>query len=587
MKRGIIILTVILLLFSCSAEAVKNDATEVVDTYVLDKLEYTAGLAIGVFDENDSMAKYYGFISREPHVDVTEDTVFEWGSVTKLLVWVSIMQLEEDGKLALTDAVNDYLPEHLQLEEKFGVPITIFHLMNHQAGFSETIMIPETTDQEAIPTLEEALIYHRPQEIYEPGTVVAYSNYGTALAGYVVEQISGQDFSAYVHEHIFAPLQMTDTALYPDWQDVPSVRDRRLANQSYDIMEDRDEELGHTLSYIELYPAGSCTGTLEDLMTFGQGLLPGTEESLLLFEKPETLDKIYTPTTYYVDTDIPRIAHGLWYELYGEGTWGHMGNTEGYTSHLVLDPEKGKGIAIMSNEQGETYFCCGLPEQFFGDYHIDSYHGETTDISGIYTSARARFDKGYGRILQYMGGFLPVKKTGDYGEYEIPITHQKMTTTDKDVYLLDNGNGFKSLHVYHEGKEGPVLEAYSSDVFKDSTWLFGIKVALFILFVLFVLISIVRLVYNLIMMVRKQRNFPFVSLFTVVTGFAVYQLLLSESLTSRLEAQIYTGVVLIGLVGTVLSAIFSYRQEEKYLFNIITAFVVLVNVVYWQWFMIS
>ena len=430
------------------------ESIDELDVQVTMHSDYTAGLALGEFTKDTREGKYYGYISRDPYMEVTEETVFEWGSVSKLLIWVSMMQLEEAGKIDFTDNINDYLPEDLQIEGKQGKTITLMDLMNHQAGFSETLYLPEQEDASKVRSLEEALKAYRPQMVFEPGQVTSYSNYGAALAGYIVERISGQDFADYVKQNIFVPLGMNLTALLPDRRDNPEVQARRAENQSYMIMEDLDEELGDALSYIELYPAGSCTGTLEDFITFGQALLPGSEGSIKLFKNPDTVKKIFEPTSYYNGDMIPRNAHGFWYLPYGEGVWGHGGNTGGYSATLTLDPKSGKGLVVMTNEVGETYFCYGLPEQYFGRYQLweEGLKGSSQvirheDISGVYTNARSHFNKGYGRILKYMGSLMPIIKTGN--EFFIPLVNTQVQQIGDRVYINHN-NGLTALLVFHK-----------------------------------------------------------------------------------------------------------------------------------------
>ena len=115
------------------------------------------------------------------------------------------MQLYEQGKLDLDADVNQYLD--FKIPDAFGKPITLKHIMTHTAGFEEQIKDLFSGGTEP-PNLGEYLKTHIPTRIYPPGTTPAYSNYATALAGYIVERVSGQPFNDYVTEHIFKPLQM-------------------------------------------------------------------------------------------------------------------------------------------------------------------------------------------------------------------------------------------------------------------------------------------------------------------------------------------------------------------------------------------
>ena len=99
--------------------------------------------------------------------------------------------------------------------------------MNHRAGFQEYYTDMMLRVDQPFVSLEESLRYDQPEQVFEPDTVTAYSNWGVALAGFIVERISGESFVDYVHENIFEPLGMKDSALASDLMDNPSVRERR------------------------------------------------------------------------------------------------------------------------------------------------------------------------------------------------------------------------------------------------------------------------------------------------------------------------------------------------------------------------
>jgi len=112
------------------------------------------------------------------------------------------MQLYEVGKLDLNTDIQTYLPEGF-FEKIDYKPITIINLFNHQAGFGDNIsnlFVYEVSDDYSLESsLKDLLV----EQVYEPGTITAYSNFSTALAGLIVERISGIEFYNYVHKNIF------------------------------------------------------------------------------------------------------------------------------------------------------------------------------------------------------------------------------------------------------------------------------------------------------------------------------------------------------------------------------------------------
>ena len=120
------------------------------------------------------------------------------------------MQLVEQGKLNLDADVNDYLDFHIP--PAFGKPITLRNLMTHTPGFREATKDLISTDSAHAIPLAAYVPSHLPARIYPPGTIPAYSNYGTALAGYIVQRVSGEPFAEYIAHHIFEPLGMAHSA---------------------------------------------------------------------------------------------------------------------------------------------------------------------------------------------------------------------------------------------------------------------------------------------------------------------------------------------------------------------------------------
>lgn len=353
-----------------------------IESFVAEHKDTTAGMAVSVFDQSSVIYhNYFGYSDIENMVTVDQDTVFEWGSITKLLVWVSAMQLWEKGMLELDADIRQYLPEGFLQNLNYDTPVTMLNLMNHNAGFENTALGMFTHREEEICSLEEYLTNVQPQQVFAPGEVTAYSNWGVALAGFVVEQISGVPFYDYVQENIFAPLGMEHSALNADLSDNPWVKQQWEKLKCYTT----DAELiPERMKYINAYPAGMCTSTIEDFETFARALL--NRESAL-FQNPATYDTFMSPSAYFGDTDIPLIYHGLWEGgSYGVSVIGHGGSTYGCSSYLLLDLQNRVGMVVMTNQYGEIDYNCEMPELLFG-----KYEGDTLDFGGYVVFPRCIF----------------------------------------------------------------------------------------------------------------------------------------------------------------------------------------------------
>lgn len=346
------------------------DSSEIgsrIEAFAEEHVETTAGMAVAVIDGKQPRGQHviyqgaFGFADKEAKVAVDADeTVFEWGSCTKMLVWVAVMQQVERGALDLDVDIATYLPENFLSNVRFSEPITLINLMNHDAGFQELVYDLMTKDFNLCTGLEDALLHAQPTQVFAPGTYTAYSNWGCALAAYIVERVSGQDFAAYVHEHIFSVLNMEHTAILPDLSDCPWVQQRRGALQSY--LPD-GTLLPNVYYYIPLYACGMATGTIGDFAAFAAAL---ANPVCPLFANPETRDSMFSPTSSYAN-GMPRNAHGFWVLPFASLPLGHGGNTTGCSSYLLVDVQSSIAAVVMTNQAGEEVYNTDMMELVFGE----------------------------------------------------------------------------------------------------------------------------------------------------------------------------------------------------------------------------
>ena len=122
------------------AEEAEGDLAASLDAFIAEHESTTAGLAVSIFTADETLYETYtGFADVENRLSIAQDTVFEWGSTTKLLVWVSVMQLWEKGLIDLSADIRTYLPDSFLTNLRYETPVTMLHLMNHRAGFQEQI----------------------------------------------------------------------------------------------------------------------------------------------------------------------------------------------------------------------------------------------------------------------------------------------------------------------------------------------------------------------------------------------------------------------------------------------------------------
>jgi CubicO group peptidase (beta-lactamase class C family) len=165
--------------------------------YALKNGDIAGAVVAVVKDGHVLVEKGYGDadVARKIPMD-PEHTLVRIGSTSKLFTWTAVMQLVEQHKLDLDRDINDYLD--FKVASKTGAPITLRDLMNHRAGFEEGLKDVLAVDPHALQTTEQYLKTHPRPMLFAPGEVPAYSNYGAALAGYIVQRVSGERFEDYV-----------------------------------------------------------------------------------------------------------------------------------------------------------------------------------------------------------------------------------------------------------------------------------------------------------------------------------------------------------------------------------------------------
>ena len=329
---------------------------ESINSFIEEREAGLASCAVSVFDKDGEIySGYYGYADIENKVPADAQTVYEWGSSSKVLVWISVMQQQERGNIDLDADIRTYLPEGFLSKLQYpDEKITMTDLMSHRAGFQESFFENQEADPEDVyGSLEEAVRACECYQAFHVGEHTAYSNWGTALAAYIVERTSGLDYVSYVNKNIFKPLGMEHSSIDPLQKDNAYAARKRHELKCYCRFADPkdNEDFGECRYAVQLFPAGACMSTLEDFSALGQALVA---EDCPLFEKESTRDEMFKATSYYGDTDVSKNCHGLWTNEYKVETLGHSGNTAGCTANLEFDPVSGLGVAILTYEYCES-----------------------------------------------------------------------------------------------------------------------------------------------------------------------------------------------------------------------------------------
>lgn len=557
-----------------------------VDHYVEEYIgKQTVGASVVmVKDGQVVLSKGYGYADVEQQVPVSPDTVMEWGSISKLAVWTSVMQLAEQGKLDLNEDIRKLLPENFLTKLKYDEPITMLQLMNHSAGFEEYMFDMAYQSPEEVRSLEEGLRLAEPAQIYRPGEVVAYSNYGNSLAAYIVERISGQPYYEYIQQHIFEPLVMKHSIAYSVVEDRPELLKQKA--KGYFFAGQGSFKQG-SWNYMSMYPNGGNNGTAEDLAKFAMAFMPAAGAESPLFQKSGTLDTMLT-RSHSAAEDMPGIAHGFWEYPGAHRTLGHGGNTIAFSTNLMLVPEDRFAVVVMTNQAGESHIVHGLTKAVVGQ-RVQTEGAVLPDVSeveGRFVAAR-RPGHGFMKLFPY----LTMMKLEPQGANELKVALAGMSGSYKQVqpYLYEKTGGDSGLDawpmLYAKVKEGKVeaVSVYTTDylplspgrsmpVLLLSAALAGLAI------VYFVIAPLVWLVKALLRRLRARNrpaprpaNLKLAAGLTLTgTGLVVNNLVLALRMLSNSErayAEVYPQIIvnygLSGVAVLLIAALLLSRKKDR------------------------
>jgi len=279
----------------------------------------------------------YGMANLETRTPVSADSVFRVGSLTKQFTAVAVLLLAQDRKLSLDDPANKYLPQ-----VPANDPTTIRQLLNHTAGIADYVTGPDFGQIKWLPLTPEQLVAHimalKPVHNFAPGTDWAYSSSNYALAGAIVEKVSGEPLRDFLAERLFGPLGMTHTALDDDRAVAPGRA------SGYDLLAGRAGFVNAaTVSMSTAFAAGALRSSVGDLLIWSHALTHGD------VLRPEYYRQMVTPAhlndgtrpmaftdrqgkTYSNDYALGIVASGD--PAHPELT--HGGAIDGFTSSLTI-----------------------------------------------------------------------------------------------------------------------------------------------------------------------------------------------------------------------------------------------------------
>jgi CubicO group peptidase (beta-lactamase class C family) len=271
------------------------------------------------------------------------DTKMNLGSMNKMFTSVAIAQLVAQGKMAYTDTLAKLVPDYPNQE--VARRITIHQLLTHSSGlgdyFTDTY---QRTAKNVFRTVRDyfPLFADKPL-LFEPGTRFSYSNAGFMVLGAVVEKVSGQDYFAYVREHVYAPAGMKDTDAYEMDHDTP--------NLAIGYTHGDGDPPGVWTNNLYLHvvkggPAGGGFSTVGDLLHFAGAL-----------EHCTILDRASVERITHKQIGDGDDAYGYGFGVHsvrGHPFYGHSGGFDGINGNLTVVPDLQLAVAVLANRDPPT-----------------------------------------------------------------------------------------------------------------------------------------------------------------------------------------------------------------------------------------
>ncbi|MEM8960109.1 MAG: serine hydrolase [Acidobacteriota bacterium] len=426
---------VVPLLVSCSTGSVAADDRAALETLFRDAwpADQPGGAVLIKKGDEVVLRAGHGLADVEMGVAITPDMVFRVGSVTKQFTAALIMQLVEEGKVAIDAPITDYLPDY----DTHDATVTVEHLLTHTSGIPSYTGLPDFFDQvRADRTPEEMVDLWEELELeFAPGTDWRYNNSGYFLLGMIIEAVTGQSYQEALQERIFTPLGMT-SSYYGEHDRIIPKRVEGYAGGSDGYVN------APYLSMTQPYAAGSMLSTVDDLAVWQQALEAGkvvSAESLEVMWRAHRLP----------DGDNTDYGYGFQIgEHAGHQIVRHGGGINGFAAQLTTVPDQDIVVAVLTNHTGAevspTRLAALATARLLGESipteEVEIAADKLDDYVGVY-----RIDEETTRAVNQRDGKLLTLRTGNE-------TWSTAVAGGEDLFFYPTGTNYFTFERDAEGK---------------------------------------------------------------------------------------------------------------------------------------
>ncbi|HXW98056.1 MAG TPA: serine hydrolase domain-containing protein [Gemmatimonadales bacterium] len=319
------------------------------------------GAAVLVRDGRMVAHAEHGWSDRGTGVRLGPEAIFHWGSITKTLTAVAIMQLRDRGKLTLDDPITRWVPELRQVHNPYGSmdAITLRMLLSHSSGFQNpTWPYRQYVAWEPFePTRWEQLVSMMPyqQILFPPGSRFSYSNPAFIYLARVIESITGDPYQSYIYKNIWLPLGMRRSYFGATPYNLAPFRSNNYTLVRDSVGTARMEDNGREFDPGITIPNGGWNAPMSDLAIWLSFLSGSSSNDTVLSRR--SLEEMWVPQVSAGEAGGGPQSMGLSFFLLDRGETklvGHTGEQAGFRSLAFFDPVRHAGVIVCVNTTNEA-----------------------------------------------------------------------------------------------------------------------------------------------------------------------------------------------------------------------------------------
>ncbi|TDU87411.1 CubicO group peptidase (beta-lactamase class C family) [Kribbella voronezhensis] len=301
------------------------------------------GAVLGLWVDGKETITPYGVLNRATGVEVTADSLFQIGSISKSWTTTMIVQLAAEGRLSLDDQVLQLLPE-ASIDER----ITVRHLLTHTSGLDGDVFTDTGRGDDCV--AKYVALLADVDQLFEPGTAYSYCNAGFVLLGRIIEVLDDRSWDESLHARITTPLDLHSTVTLPE----EAILRRAAVGHLADGTPVSTWQLPRSLG-----PAGLITASASDVLRFAR----------LHLEDPAYAAMREHQVEYPAGSDISHV--GLTWRLYdwsGHQLFGHDGSTISQLAYLRIHPEARVAMVLLTNSANGNALFEAVATEVFTQY---------------------------------------------------------------------------------------------------------------------------------------------------------------------------------------------------------------------------